>query len=384
MDVTFKDGASASFSISQHGLGTRSWITFLTLGAYIEWFSEKILNEDQEADNFVMLTMEEPEAHLHPQAQRQLYSQIVAFKGQKIVSTHSPNVLAQAKIADIIHFYKANGVTNATRIKTEDYSKEEINRIQREVINTRGELLFSKAVILCEGVTEEQALPVYFNEFFGTEPIFSGVNIIGIGGQNYKSFLKLIKDFSIKWFIFSDGEQKTIKTVKNAIKIMTEEQIENLKNVVILEDGEDYETHLIHAGYQEIMKDAINKCEESVIKQEDNQNGEERESYFDSFIRINNHTSCGRFKTDKAPCETCRQDIYEDKMRDYDGPDGLDRAIYDCCTGKNAKAKYARYIAEHIVFQATGKNKIPPKVISLFKEISRELNLDVRSEYCET
>jgi putative ATP-dependent endonuclease of OLD family len=37
MDIIFKDGASAEFSISQHGMGTRSWISFLTLAAYVDW-----------------------------------------------------------------------------------------------------------------------------------------------------------------------------------------------------------------------------------------------------------------------------------------------------------------------------------------------------------
>ena len=192
-----------------------------------------------------MLTMEEPEAHLHPQAQRQLYSQIVAFHGQKIVSTHSPNVLAQAEMSEIVHFYKTDGETNAVRFNVEGYSEEEVFRIKREVKNTRGELLFSSIIVLCEGITEEQALPIYFKEYFGIEPIFCGVNIIGISGQNYKSFLKLIKDFSIKWFIFSDGEITAVKTVKKAVEIMTDLDIKYLPNVVILENEENYEKHLL-------------------------------------------------------------------------------------------------------------------------------------------
>lgn len=386
MDVTFKDGVGASFSISQHGLGTRSWISFLTLGAYVDWFSEKIKTDDVEAESFVMLTMEEPEAHLHPQAQRQLYSQIVDFNGQKIVSTHSPSVLAQAEMSDIIHFYKTDGETNAVRFSVGDYTKKEINRIKREVINTRGELLFSSALVLCEGITEEQALSIYFKEYFGVEPIFCGVNIIGIGGQNYKSFLKLIKDFGIKWFIFSDGETTTVKTLKRAVKIMTETNITDLHNVVILENGEDYERHLLASGYGAIMIDGINKCEHCNSDKEsaDSESKDENsETYFERYIRITNHTSCGRYKTDKPPCETCKQDIYEDNIRDYDGSDGYNKAIYDCCTGKNSKARYASYIADEIISQGTGIDKIPLKIRDLFKEIARQLNINVRSEYHE-
>jgi len=387
MDVTFKDGVGvANFSISQHGLGTRSWISFLTLGAYVDWFSGKIKTDDAEAESFVMLTMEEPEAHLHPQAQRQLYSQIVAFDGQKIVSTHSPNVLAQVEMSDVIHFYKTDGETNSVRFKVGDYTQEEINRIKREVISTRGEMLFSSALVLCEGITEEQVLAIYFKEYFGMEPIFCGVNIIGTGGQNYKPFLKLIKDLSIKWFIFSDGETKTIKTVKNAVKIMTESNINDLLNVVILENEEDYERHLLTSGYGTMMIAGINRSENFDSDEEaaDTESKKEnRETYFEKYFKDNNHAPCGRYKTDKQPCKTCKQDIYEDKIRDYDGSDGYNIAIYDCCTGKNSKAKYARYIAEEIITQATGINKIPPKVRELFKEIARQLNIKVRSEYDE-
>lgn len=92
MDITFKENDTASFSVMQHGMGIRSWISFLTLGAYVDFFHRSIKEDDEEADDFVLLSLEEPEAHLHPQAQRQIYQQLDGFQGQKIVSTHSASL----------------------------------------------------------------------------------------------------------------------------------------------------------------------------------------------------------------------------------------------------------------------------------------------------
>ena len=149
MDIIFRDGEAARFSVTQHGMGTRSWISFLTLGAYIDWEKQSLHEEDPESESYIMLTMEEPEAHLHPQAQQKLYSQLCKFSGQKIISTHSPSVVAQANLPDLIHFEKTNGRTIAHSFDGENYTKEEKNRIKREVISSRGELLFSKAIVLC-------------------------------------------------------------------------------------------------------------------------------------------------------------------------------------------------------------------------------------------
>jgi len=368
MDILFQDNKAAKFSISQHGMGTRSWISFLTLAAYVEWHTETVKKDDEEAEYFVILTMEEPEAHLHPQAQRHLYSQIREFKGQKIISTHSPSVLAQADFSDVIHFVKLDGKTVVSRFNTGTYNKEELNKIRREVINTRGELLFSNAIILCEGITEEQALPVYFTEYFDVNPIFYGVNIIGIGGQNYKTFLNLIKDFGIKWFIFSDGEEKTIKTIKSAIKVITTDDIASLDNVVILNNGENYERHLVVSGYSDSMIDAINEHENNP-------------DFFNDYILQHDRTIVKRQKTNKPRCETCGQEIYEDVLREYSGSDGRINALLDCINGYGAKAKYSTSIAEKIISLDDHSKRIPPKVKSLLSEVAKVLHLSTREEY---
>lgn len=357
MDVVFRDGNAARLSVSQHGMGTRSWISFLTLGAYVDWEKQRLIEDDSESESYIMLTMEEPEAHLHPQAQQKLYSQLCNFSGQKIISTHSPSVVSQANLENLIHFEKINGRTTAHNFDAGNYTQEEKNRIRREVISSRGELLFSKAIVLCEGVTEEQALPIFFREIFDIEPAFCGISIIGIGGQNYKTFLSLIKDFNINWFIFSDGETQTIKTVTKAIRDVFNADIQTFPNVIILDNGEDYERHLLNSGYEAEIVSAI--CEY-----------EGDPEFVNNYIHKRDHTSAGREKTDQPECPTCHQPIYRDIIRNYSGDEGYRQAIYDCCTAKQAKAKYATEVAEKIVSISDENRRIPPKIKSLLDAMS--------------
>lgn len=362
MDIIFRDGNAARFPIAQHGMGTRSWISFLTLGAYIDWDLRRMAEEEPDSSAYILLTMEEPEAHLHPQAQQKLYSQICEFSGQRIISTHSPNVVAQANLDDLIHFEKKDGKTISYNFRASAYTLEEKNRIKREVIASHGDLLFSRAVVLCEGTTEEQALPVFFQKYFGTEPIFCGINIIGIGGQNYKTFLNLLRDYNISWYIFSDGEQSTIKTVKSAVNDVFGLDALTCSNVVILDNGDNYEKYLIHNGYVQEMVNAINKFEGDP-------------NYLTDFAQTRDHTVAKREKTGLPKCPCCNQDIYRDVIRDYSGQTGWEEAVYDCCTGKQAKAKYAVVVAEEIASITDENRRYPPKVKILMNELERIIHL---------
>ncbi len=352
MDIFYRDGDAARLSVSQHGMGTRSWISFLTLGTYIDWEKKNLVEDDPEAESFVVLTMEEPEAHLHPQAQQKLYTQISNFSGQKIISTHSPSIVSQAELNNLIHFEKKQGKTVAHRFDKNKYDIEEMNRIKREVIASHGDLLFSRAIVLCEGITEEQALPIYFEKYYGVNPSFWGISIIGIGGQNYKTFLSLIRDFNIDWFIFSDGEDSTIKTVKKAVDKVFAIEIEKCSNIIILDNKEDFEKHLINSGY-------VSEIVEAICDYEDDSD------YITKYIRTRDHKSDGRKKTNLPKCPICKQDIYVDMIKDYSGTEGYNRAVYDCCTGKQVKAKYATVVAERIVNIENEDRKYPPKIKQL-------------------
>jgi len=369
MDITFKDGLGASFSVSHHGMGTRSWISFLTLGAYVDYMHKSIKEDETDADDLVVLALEEPEAHLHPQAQRQIYQQLVEFNGQKFVSTHSASVLAQANLKDIIHFTKVDGKTNISRFDTTLYSSAELEKIRREVINSHGELIFSSAIILCEGITEEQALPVYFKEFFGIEPVFLGINIIGIGGQNYKTYLKFIKEFALSWYIFSDGEEKTIKTVQNAIKIFTEDKVEDVDNVIIIHNGYDYEKMLIKSVNNDLIIDAINAVNNDT-------------NYYNNHKGKWGEIKTHRVKTNRPKCSACGQDIYEDVVEDYGtGLSEDEKCLYKCMTSSDGKAKYALPIANEVLKDSDVSKRFPKEVLKLLIKLESDLGIKRRSEY---
>ncbi len=122
-----------------HGMGTRSWSSLLTLKAFISLLSKNA--EQERSILFPVLAIEEPEAHLHPNAQKKLFGQIDAIPGQKIISTHSPYIAATAKVSQIRNFYKDQRVI-CGRIDADKLKKEEIRKMDRQVINTRGEIFF--------------------------------------------------------------------------------------------------------------------------------------------------------------------------------------------------------------------------------------------------
>lgn len=354
MDVKLAESDSASLSISEQGMGTRSWTSFLTLGAYIINLTKQIKVQDPEAEIFTVLTLEEPEAHLHSHAQKGLFEQILRFPGQKIISTHSSNIVACTPIECLIHLYKNNAQTKVHKVNRSQYSSEDIGIIQREITRSRGDLLFSSAVILAEGITEESALPIFFKQYFGREAFSAGVSIVGIDGQRYKAFLRLLKDFDIPWFIFSDGETSTINTVKKAVENVYGQKCQEMNNVVFLNPEDNFETNLVNSGYVEEMISAVNKYEK-VLREElyPEDAAHDPTDFFDRYI--------GRYKN-----------------RNYSGTEGRKQAIIDICKNNGGKAKYAAPIAQEITEYSA--KKTPEKIEELFKII--DIRLMIKGDEC--
>jgi putative ATP-dependent endonuclease of OLD family len=218
--IHFGEDNATSFSMEYHGMGTRSWASMLTSKAFAEI---NIARHEQEAKPIAnILLVEEPEAHLHPNAQKTLYSQLESFKGQVLVSSHSPYLAAMINVNDVRALMKNSSGISCNQVRYE-MTLEERKILGREIWNKRGELLFAKGLILAEGITEEQVIPAMFKVFFD-EPMYAlGVTCISVGGKNYAPFLKLACSFRIPVLIVSDNDGNTEEELSNQFKNIKEQ-----------------------------------------------------------------------------------------------------------------------------------------------------------------
>jgi putative ATP-dependent endonuclease of the OLD family len=351
--IHYGDTQDNTFSIEYHGMGTRSWASILTVRAFIELNVAK--HEEEHEPFFPFLSAEEPEAHLHPCAQKTLYRQLSESEGQVIFSTHSPYLAAMANQSEL-RCLKRDGDQISVRYLETNLEPEDRRRLQREVIHSRGEILFSKVLVLCEGETEEQALPLLFERYFQKESFVLGVSFIGVGGsgKKYLPFLSFAKDFSIPVFIFSDGEQKVVDTLKeNYVRIFGETDIKNCPNITIL-NNTCFEGYLLESGFEELIKSVIDSVEGI--------------DYVDKWIERKHGTRSGREETSRPPCSTCGQRIYQDVMRDFHSNNGCQEALLEIL--KSKKTSYAPLLVAELC--KLEPNQLPQKVIDLFNNIKEQ------------
>lgn len=227
--------SNLALPISKHGMGTQSIAILLIFEAYLDILLPKII-ENKEVTPIIGI--EEPEAHIHPQAQRAVFQQISNMKGQKLISTHSPFIADRACIHDYRVFNLENGITRVEKIpkfkkefkfkyglldvvyKNNEYLRlDERLLVERCIQFRNAELLFSSLFILCEGDTEKVFLERIFPHCTGKTPGQLGISIISCEGQTYSPFLKMAsKDaFNLKWFMLSDAEEVTKRNLKNTI-----------------------------------------------------------------------------------------------------------------------------------------------------------------------
>jgi putative ATP-dependent endonuclease of OLD family len=341
----FGESEHSTFSMEYHGMGTRSWASMLIVKAFTELQNEKY--QKDEKPFFPILAAEEPEAHLHPNAQKTLYRQLEESKGQVIISTHSPYVAAMADPNELRYLKKINDeiVVRYLSLKPNNIDDEKSRKfdedrrkLKREVIHSRGEILFSKAIVLCEGETEEQALPLLFEKYFEKEAFVMGVNFIGVGGsgEKYIPFLTFGRDFDIPVFIFSDGELDIVQKLRESYKrIHGEIDITDCPNITIL-DGDDIEGYLISSGFQSVI--------ESVICQQEG----------------NTYIQHWKTKNQGQPSKKNKP------IKDYTGTDGHEKALLGIVDHRR-KTKYAPLIAEKLC--ELEKEALPPKILEFFQKL---------------
>lgn len=137
--VVLNNGTSSmDFPLDKHGQGTQSVSAILLFKAYISILLKELNSDAAEA----ILTLEEPEAHLHPQAIRALQKSIAEIDCQKIITTHSPYFIQNIDIRNVRYIKKAQGATHVSQISDHySFKVNEITEGLRRAVAAFGEIL---------------------------------------------------------------------------------------------------------------------------------------------------------------------------------------------------------------------------------------------------
>jgi len=294
--VHFGNSSANSFSMEYHGMGTRSWASLLTVRSFSELLAEKHRNEARPFHS--ILAVEEPEAHLHPSAQKTLYSQLSVKDGQVIVSTHSPYVASAAKIHDIRHIGR-RGAELGVRSFSRTISPERLKSIRRNVLVPKGDILFASSVLLVEGQTEEQVVPAMFERYASVSISDRGIVCACVNGYDYTPFVRVTASLGIATYVQSDNDRDTKKKVDDQItKLKAEKSFDFTKfHHEFLTAGNDFEAELIAHGLRPEIEAAMVLA---ALAEADNTNAEHRQAKEKEFAELSKNDLLAKMRCKKT------------------------------------------------------------------------------------
>ena len=215
--VSLASRSGARIPVTRQGQGTQSLAVLALFAAFLSSRSDA-----GEPDAVPITALEEPEAHLHPAAARALMRIVGEIPGQKLIATHSGDLMAQVSAVRIRRFAPDGSGVAVHRIASGVLTDEEALKFDFHVKRVRGELLFARCWLLVEGETEE-ILFAGVARAMDCDLDREGVRLVKITGAGPGMFVKAADALGIRWRCVVDDDDVGRRYRKSIAKVVGQE-----------------------------------------------------------------------------------------------------------------------------------------------------------------
>ncbi|MGE0598195.1 MAG: ATP-dependent endonuclease [Dehalococcoidia bacterium] len=255
--VKLASRSGAKLPLTTHGSGTQS----LTVIFLFQAFLQAQLRESFTADSAPILALEEPETHLHPSAIRALWETLFAMEGQKIITTHSGDLLGAVPLSSVRRLARKNGVVQVFRVGDATLDERDQQKVSYHIRAKRGALLFARCWLLVEGETEFTAIPE-LGRLLGFDFELAGIACVEFAQCGLRPLIRVARDLGIEWHVLADGDPAGGTYVQTAMALLgPDSSNERVTRLSV----RDFEHAMWNAGFSYVYADAVDTAHQGLV-----------------------------------------------------------------------------------------------------------------------
>jgi len=194
--------------------------------------------------------VEDPEAHLHPMTLTSVALMLGHIKWQKIITTHSGDLLATLPLRRVRRLMRYQGLVHQYRVREHALSLEDLRRLGYHQRAHNGVASFARLWLLVEGESEFWVVP-QIARLMGYEFALEGISCIEFAQCGLEPLVKAAKELGIEWHLLADGDDAGRHYIESAREFLRGD--EEQERLTLLSEL-DIEHCFWHNGFSQVYE----------------------------------------------------------------------------------------------------------------------------------